>query len=226
VYNVFKDVKPMDYDRPTKAWVLSNTKPKIFPGCEAKAKIYADRYHLLLQRLLLDNRLVTEAEAAAGDLLEGQRVVTPVESLVGNPGRKLTFGLMTRVRDDRTRSWMIEDLHKVYPVELQLECGDLTDHLMTDGSFVLAEGEIVGDIFRIYSLEVPDAITRAASDNKDLVPRQAFGGNLSDEQLELLQEHESAETDGMYVILCEVHLDNPRVIEKLGDLFQGFGARF
>ncbi|CAK0836830.1 unnamed protein product [Prorocentrum cordatum] len=220
VYNVLKDVKPCDYDRSSKAWVLSSKRPKLFPGCDVKSKIYADRYFILLQRLLLENRLVTEAEAAAIGVMPNQRVLTPVESLVGNPGRKLTFGLMSRVQDDKSRTWVIEDLNKVYPVELEV---DTTHHLMTDGSFVLAEGEVVGDKFRIQSLQVPDAVSRAVSLEKDLIPRQGFGGDISEEQLDLLATHESSpENDGMFVILCEVHLDNPRVIEKLSDVFQGY----
>jgi DNA polymerase epsilon subunit 2 len=145
--------------------------------------------------------------------------MTPVESLVGNPGQKLTFGLMSRVPDDKERRWVIEDLHKVYPVDLQVH---ESDHIMTDGSFVLAEGEVVGGNFVVKSLEVPEAISRGVSFDKDLIPVQAFGGNLSDEQLRILDRHEHDGAEGMFVIITEVHLDNPRVIEKLTELFQGY----
>mmetsp|Transcript_58691 Transcript_58691/g.132296 ORF Transcript_58691/g.132296 Transcript_58691/m.132296 type:complete len:550 (+) Transcript_58691:51-1700(+) len=219
VYNVMTDVRLFDYQRATRGWVASPNRVKIFPGSDVKAKIYADRYHMLLQRLLLEGKIVTEAEAAAGAVLPGQRVLTLVESLVGNPGKKLTFGLLKRIHDEATRRWAIEDLHQMYPLEL---CVEDSDHLMTDGSFVLAEGELVNDTFRVCHLEVPPAVTRRVTEEKDQVPPQAFGGDLTDEQLKVLAINESENSDGMYVVLCEVHLDNVQVLEKLGDVFQGY----
>jgi len=220
VYNVLTEVMPYDFNRATKAWTVHPSKPSLFPGPDAKAKIYADRYHILLERLLLEGKLVPEAlMMTGGALLPGQRILTPVESLVGNPGRKLTFGLISRQHDETVRRWVIEDIHKVFPIELQVK---ESEHLMTDGSFVLAEGEVVGDVFRVYSLDVPAAIPRSVSLERDQVPRQCFGGTLKDEQLQTLEKSEALNPDGMYVVLNEVHLDSVRVLEKLADLFQGY----
>uniref|UniRef100_A0A7S0B8A7 DNA polymerase epsilon subunit n=1 Tax=Pyrodinium bahamense TaxID=73915 RepID=A0A7S0B8A7_9DINO len=219
VYNVMMDVKPFDYQRATKEWTPSPNRAHLFPESDAKAKIYADRYHLLLQRLLIEGKVVTEAEAMAGAVLPGQRVLTPVESLVGNPGKKLTFGLITRRQDENTRRWAIEDLHQVYPLDLEVA---ESDHLMTDGSFVIAEGVLMGDRFRVSHLEVPPAVTRHISESKDQVPAQVFGGSLTDEQLKILAASEHDSPEGMYVILCEVHLDSARVLEKLADVFTAY----
>mmetsp|Transcript_49769 Transcript_49769/g.115497 ORF Transcript_49769/g.115497 Transcript_49769/m.115497 type:complete len:550 (-) Transcript_49769:89-1738(-) len=219
VYNVLTDVKPYDYQRGTREWTLSPSKAHLFPGAEAKAKIYADRYHVLLQRLLTEGKMIMENEAMSGAVLPGQRILTPVESLVGNPGKKLTFGLIKRVHDESARRWAIEDLHQVFPLEIQVTD---SDHLMTDGSFVLAEGELVGDKFRVWRLEVPPAIPRQVSELKDQFPPQAFGGSLTDEQLRTLSLSEPESPDAMYVIFCEVHFDSARVLEKLDDVFQGY----
>uniref|UniRef100_A0A7S4RG91 DNA polymerase epsilon subunit n=1 Tax=Alexandrium monilatum TaxID=311494 RepID=A0A7S4RG91_9DINO len=221
VYNAVTDVRQFDYLRATKEWAPSPGRAGVLAACDAKAKIYADRYHLLLQRLLLEGRLVTEAEAMAGAVLPGQRVLTPVESLVGNPGRKLTFGLLTRLQDEHARRWAIEDVHQLYPLELDVA---QAGHLLTDGSFVLAEGELVGDRFRVARLEVPPAVPRRVSEEKDQVPPRAFGGDLTDEQLRLLAASEPEAPEAMYVVLCEVHLDSARVLEKLADVFQGYEA--
>eukprot|EP00931_Biecheleriopsis_adriatica_P074002 TRINITY_DN48192_c0_g1_i1.p1 TRINITY_DN48192_c0_g1~~TRINITY_DN48192_c0_g1_i1.p1 ORF type:complete len:559 (-),score=115.04 TRINITY_DN48192_c0_g1_i1:85-1761(-) len=219
IYNVLTQVHPFTYNKSTKVWVRSERQSTLFAEPESKARIYADRFHILLQRLLLEGKLVPEAQAALGALLPGQRVLTPVESLVGNPGRKLTFGLLSRQHDEIARRWVIEDLHKVFPVELEVK---ESDHLMTDGSFVLAEGEVVGSAFRVYNLDVPGAIPRPVSLERDQVPLQTFGGTLSDEQLQTLEHHEPHNPEGMYVVLSEVHLDSVRVLEKLTDLFQGY----
>jgi len=174
---------------------------------------------MLLQRMLLEHKFVMEEEATNGGLLPGQKVLTKVGSLQGNPGTKITFGLISRTQDTGARRWMIEDLHKVYPVELEVEA---STHLMTDGSFVLAEGKLEGGHFKIHNLDVPAAVKRTTTLQKDLIPRQVFGGTLTDEQLKTLEESEPSNADGFYVVLCEVHLDSVRVLDKLSDLFQGY----
>lgn len=219
VYNATKDVWPFDFRRATKEWARASEPPTVLAGSDVKAKIYIDRYHLLLQRMLLEGKLVSEEDAASGGVLPGQRILTKVESLQGNPGPKITFGLLSRVRDESARRWIIEDLHKVYPIEFDVK---ESDHLMTDGSFVLAEGMVEGGCFRVHHLDVPAAVPRTVTLEKDQVPRQVFGGSLTDEQLQILEESEPQNPDGFYVVLCEVHLDSVRVLEKLSDLFQGY----
>lgn len=220
VYNALRDVKAFDYHTSSKEWIPSLTRPQLFPGAEAKSKIFADRYQLLYQRILLEGEMVTEAEAATGAILPGQRVLTPVESILGNPGRKLTFGLLSRTDDTSKREWQIEDLHKRFKVQL-LERE--SDHLVTDGCFVLAEGRLVGEEFHVERLEVPAAVPRSATIEKDQVPSQFFGGELTDEQLNTLARNEE-EDDGWYVILSEVNLDSVRVLDRIKDLLQGYEA--
>eukprot|EP00933_Yihiella_yeosuensis_P015880 TRINITY_DN1370_c1_g1_i1.p1 TRINITY_DN1370_c1_g1~~TRINITY_DN1370_c1_g1_i1.p1 ORF type:complete len:573 (+),score=100.90 TRINITY_DN1370_c1_g1_i1:182-1720(+) len=219
IYNVLKEVRPFEFNRATKVWAPIAKQPTLFGGCDSKSRIFADRYHVLLQRLLIEGKLVTEAQATTGALLPGQRVLTPVESLVGNPGRKLTFGLLSRQHDENRRRWVIEDLHKVFEVELEVQ---ESDHLMTDGSFVLAEGQVVGNAFKVYHLDVAGAIPRTVSLDKDQVPLQAFGGSLTEEQLSQLERKEHLYIDGKYVTMSEVHLDDVRVLEKVETIFQGF----
>lgn len=220
VYNALTDVQPYDFDRATKTWNLSPQRPRLLPDCSAKSKIYADRFHILLQRMLLEGKLVMEAYVKAnGTVLPNQRILTPVESLVGNPGNKLTFGLLTRVQEQGVRRWTIEDLHKVFRVELDVND---SEHLITDGCFVLAEGQLDGDIFRVSRLDVPAAVPRDVSLARDQVPLGVFGGRLTDEQIKTLERQEAGNADGMYVILCEVFLDSHHVLEKLYDLFDGY----
>lgn len=219
VYNVTVDVKPFSYQVSTKEWVASSTPATLFPASDVKAQIYSSRFYVILQRTLLEGRLVAEEEANVMGLLPNQRVLTKVESLQGNPGFKIVFGLIARVPADGARKWVIEGMHKSYALELE---PDALDHLVTDGSFVLAEGRLVDNKFVASDLIVPSCVPRRITLVKDLVPRQIFGGNLTDEQLQLLTESEPGNTDGFYVVLCEIHLDSGRVLEKLADLFQGY----
>lgn len=219
VYNVLTDMKHFCYQNTTREWVPSNINPKLFPNISDKTKIYAERYQLLWQRLRLEGSFVPESEVATEGLLEGQRVITPVESLVGNPGRKLTFGLLSRIHGDGTSKWSIEDLNSYFPVDLKVE---QSDHLITDGSFVLAEAMMIDGRVRISHLDVPAAVSRQVSAEKDQIPPQVFGGNLSCEQLSILEQAEPENSDAMYVVLAEVHLDDARVLEKISDMFHGY----
>lgn len=221
IYNVLTDVALYKFSQSTKVWSRSEKPPSFFAASDSKAQIYANRYHILLQRILLEGTLVPEAHATQGGVLPGQRVLTPVESLIGNPGRKLTFGLLSREHDELSRRWVIEDVHKVFSVELEVK---EVAHLITDGSFVLAEGEMVDGAFKVYSLDMPAAVPRSISMEKDQIPRQAFGGSLTNEQLQLMENSESANSDGFYVVLSEVNLDSVRVLEMLTVIFQGFEA--
>lgn len=218
VYDVMTQVRPFDYRRQTKEWVLSINKPTLFPSCDSKAKIYQDRYHLLWQRLLLDGDFIPEAETTDG-LIPGKKVLTPVASIVGNPGKKITFGLISRFQQDAFRGWTIEDPHKVMRLSLGVT---ESSRLVTDGSFVLLEGELKGDIFDVHRLDVPQAVPRIVSMEQDQVPVQVFGGDQTEEQLATLGIVEQEHPEGMYVILSEVHLDKSKVVEKLSVLLHGY----
>mmetsp|Transcript_92872 Transcript_92872/g.174848 ORF Transcript_92872/g.174848 Transcript_92872/m.174848 type:complete len:555 (-) Transcript_92872:80-1744(-) len=222
VYNLMTDMRPLDYRRASKEWVLSHHSPELFPGVSSKIKIYADRYMTLWQRLLIQGKLVPEVEAVDGGINPDQRVLTPVESLVGNPGRKLTFGLISRAQEEvmGARRWVIEDLHKAYPLEFEDDTSEWDHQLVTDGSFVLAEGELQGGRFLVKRLEMPTAVTREMSLDRDEIPVQC--GRFSKEQIAHLALCEEQHGEGFYVTLCEVHLDSARVLEKLSDLFQGY----
>lgn len=222
IYNTLTDVRPFEYKRADRAWVPCQGKPKLFAAADMKAKIYQERFYILWQRLLLEGEYVPEAIAKGQPLLPHQKVLTPVESLAGNPGRKVTFGVICSEHSSAgVRRWAIEDLHRSYPVELLVPDSQT---LITDGCFVLAEGELVNDVFRISSIDVPPAVGRAVTDDKDDVPSDAFGGNLTNSQLEQLQKSEVEYQDDLFIVLSEVHLDCIRTIDKLGELFQSFEA--
>merc|ERR1740121_2982932 len=97
VYDATTDVRPFEFRRATKEWVPASQYSSIFASSNAKAKIYHERYQILLQRMLLEGKLVLEEDVSFNGLIPGQRVLTKVESLKGNPGNKIVFGLISHV---------------------------------------------------------------------------------------------------------------------------------
>lgn len=225
VYSALKDVIPYEFDRANKEWRQRHDGANLFPGVSAKARIYADRYHIIWQRLLIQGPYVAEVDAAAGGALPGQQVLTPVESLVGNLGSKVTFGLLSRAPDDgnQARRWTIEDINRAYPIEFDENAYSMWNHqLVTDGSFVLAEGTMTRDCFQAKRIVIPETIPRSLSEERDQVPVQVFGGSYTDDELGVLKQAEVDNADGLYVVFSEVHLDSVRNGEKLADIFQGY----
>lgn len=224
IYHAMHDVLPFDYLIARKEWAASHLAPRLLAGAESKAEIYRARYGLLWQRLFLKQDFISAAHAEeaghCGSLTFGKsRVVTPVESLAGNPGKKLTFGLLTKFVGEQNDGWQLEDLHKVVPTNINLQ---ESDRLITAGSFVLAEGEMRDGKFHINRIEIPEAVSRQESNFLDQIPPGIFGGSLNEGQL---KEYISCQPDGdngMFVVLSDVHLDDFRVLQKLGDLFQGY----
>lgn len=227
VYNVMTDMRRFSYFQATKEWRHDTNGVKAFPGVNSKIQIYADRYHILWSRLLLSGEFVPEVEASGTSLLPGQRVITPVQSLVGNLGMKTTFGLISQTSqdDDGKQYWIIEDLHQAYPLEFVETCISSWDHqLICNGCFVIAQGEMLVDRFLVHNIELPQAVPRQMSQDRDQVPTQIFGGHLTEDQLKMLRGAEGDEKnqDGMYVVLSEVHLDDVKTLERLSDIFQGY----
>lgn len=81
---------------------------------------------------------------------------------------------------------------------------------------------MTADKFLVKKLEVPLAVERSITDERDEMPLQMFGGNVTEEQVHLMRQQEEFNSDGMYVTLSEVHLDNVIVLERLADLFHGY----
>ncbi|CAK9073984.1 DNA polymerase epsilon subunit B (DNA polymerase II subunit 2) (AtDPB2) (Protein CYCLOPS 2), partial [Durusdinium trenchii] len=96
-----------------------------------------------------------------------------------------------------------------------------SSHLVTDGSFVLCEGELLDGIFQVCALHALAAIPRKVSIEKDQLPVEVLTASMSAEQLKILEAQEESR-EGSYVILSEVHLDSVPVLEMLETLFQGY----
>jgi DNA polymerase epsilon subunit 2 len=193
-------------------------------AAKAKTNMMRDRYVLLHQRIMrhpLFAPPMLGAQAAAGDgadAIPGHVELTQIESLVGSRGRRCIFGLLT----ERDRGeFYLEDQNS--SVRLNLEHATHSAGLYTKGCFVLAEGEVRDEVFIVDVLGFPPPETRAQT----LV---AGGGRVdflglpmpTDAEREQMKSMEQDNEDAMFVVLSDVHLDNPSVMEKLHDLFTGF----
>eukprot|EP00397_Hematodinium_sp_SG-2012_P026091 GEMP01027307.1.p1 GENE.GEMP01027307.1~~GEMP01027307.1.p1 ORF type:complete len:657 (+),score=134.60 GEMP01027307.1:276-2246(+) len=139
-------------------------------------------------------------------------VVTGVESLRGNPGPKVTVGYLVKLGDN----WVLEDQHEAVRVDMRHVSS--SSEFITRGAFVVAEGFVDNrdSTFRVEKIWHPPMENLAS---KVLSDRNTFGGIHSRDDLITLSEMKDEE---FYVILSEVHIDEPEVLAKLDMIFQRF----
>lgn len=80
---------------------------------------------------------------------------------------------------------------------------------------------VTEDVLHAQVLAFPPPETRAESliALGDVDP---FGLEISKQQREQIQELEAEETNSAFILLSDVHLDDPQVLSKLDQLFQGY----
>eukprot|EP00742_Colponemidia_sp_Colp-10_P009321 GILJ01010153.1.p1 GENE.GILJ01010153.1~~GILJ01010153.1.p1 ORF type:complete len:545 (+),score=81.60 GILJ01010153.1:34-1635(+) len=215
VLNAFEDIPKFTYNTTRKTFFPVLETPKLHASAEAKIEIYRERYHLILQRLLRDKHFTPPVPGITYKQ-DTYIPITSTESLIGNPGRKYVFGMITQQEEGK---FFLEDLHKAVPLDLsEASAGE---GLLTEGCFVLADGEFIDGSFRAKLLVGPSYELRrssvAACGNLDL-----FGGTRSPQDLYRLATMEKHNIDSMIVTLSNVHLDLPQVMEKLRSLFEGY----
>ena len=209
-------------------YAVEQPKSKSDVPTEAKINVYRDRLVLLHQRLMRDVHFAPSvigtsvtANASRNRVVADHQVerikLTQLESLVGSTGHKCLYGMISKLEDG---NYYLEDLNG--KVQMDISNAQQTHGIITEGSIVLAEGELEDGIFRADTLGFPPPETKedsvAAAGNVDFLlekPRFSF-------EVENLKQMEEASTNTSFVVLSEVHLDDERVIEKLQKMFEGY----
>lgn len=190
-----------------------------------KVEMFAQRYALIQQRILRQDlfrpKLVpAEGRHTAEDSGSGTLFITPVESLLGRSGVKFLLGMIVQVEEG---IYYLEDHTGQVPMDLS-QASILTEGFITENCIVLIEGEMIDGMLRVHRMGNPLVETRAAAlDAIGMQNSDIFNSMSSLAEVEKLHEQELHHgQEGMFVILSDVHLDRPAVMEKLEKLFDGF----
>lgn len=198
--------------------------PSTFPP-QSKIQLYIDRF-LIIQQRLRRHRLFRPVQwgnlgggRAARDIAE----LTELKALLGRVGeRRYVMGFLSRHDEGR---YFIEDLSARLP--LDVSGAETADGLFTENCIIVAEGELTpGGSFRALALGLPPAEPREES----LLALQGldfFGGQhgSSSKCSELDQAQWAARHDeDRVVLLSEVALDRPEILERLRTIFGAFEA--
>jgi len=117
----------------------------------------------------------------------------------------------------------LEDRTGMVKLDLS-QCQVLSDGYICESCIVLVEGEYLDDILHVYKIGHPPTESRLDTiQSIGYAKLDIFGTMPSESEFAKTRNEELIHgIDGMFVILSDVHLDNPEVMEKLKTLFQGF----
>lgn len=104
------------------------------------------------------------------------------------------------------------------------ETSVVTDGFIAENCIMLVEGEMVDGVLHVHRMGNPIIETRTDSiDTIGLQNSDVFQSMSSYAEVEKMREQElNHGPEGMFVVLSDVHLDNPNVMEKLETLFEGY----
>jgi len=199
---------------------LEKSVPKLHGSPADKANLFRERYSILHQRSLR-HKLFTPPSLGSNPAEMKKVQLKPLEFLVGSTTKMkdvIVLGMLVQLKEGK---WYLED--PTGSIQLDLSSAFFQPGLFTENSFVLAEGWYEDSVFHIdgFGLPPPEcaAITRNYFGNINF-----FGGPsaVQVKSSEKLAKIEKQNEDAMFVILSDVWLDNPRVMEKLNQLFLGY----
>ncbi|OQR91471.1 DNA polymerase epsilon subunit, partial [Thraustotheca clavata] len=142
--------------------------------------------------------------------------LTRIESLLGVTGVKRVLGMLGE--DERKKKYLEDLTARIYINTDKAVCAP---GMYTLNSVVIVEGTVKDDVFHVTSMGGPPPEFRTDS-QVILGGLDPLGIEVSSLQLTQIQELEAKDEDASFVILSDVHLDDPQVMKRLEILFEGY----
>jgi len=191
----------------------------------SKAHISRERYNVLKQRTLRHSFFKGKLEGAA--VAEGESgELTPLSALLGHSRYKsrsesglVVMGMLSQLEEGK---YYLEDLDG--KVRLGLSAETTTSYgLFTENSIVIAEGVYEDEVFAARTLAMPPSEPRATS-IQSIGALNYFGGVSNAGEQATLGRIEIEDEGAMFVVVSDVWLDKPIVIERLRQMFDGYST--
>ena len=212
------------YEDMRKAFRLAPMESSVNGGfhgsAEDKVNMFRERFNLVHQRVRRHNafRQTISTNSAQLDSASTPGIkITPIDSLLGEYGNRFLLGMLTQVEEG---CYYLEDLTGKIPINMaNIRC----DGFVSENTIVLVEGAVIDGVFKPEKMGMPPyEVRHEAIDTVGLQTADIFSSIGNRSQFKLLKEQEEEAVDRQFVILSDVHLDVPLVMDKLKDLFEGF----
>ena len=189
-------------------------KEVIFDSSKDKILFNLRRFNIVKQRLLRQLR---------GDSDSSKILLTSIKSIKGinSPNQeRFVFGLITE---------MVEGTYHLEDPEdfIQLDFSTLIEHpidFVTDGGLYLMKGICFGNRFAVKGILSVNCEKREDTLSLLTHPNLSEATNYA-EPLHELKQMEAQAKNARFVVISEVWLDQPQILERLKILFDGFNAQ-
>jgi len=198
--------------------------------------VLRERLHVVQQRLLRNPAFVPPvlgpspaAHVAGGShRIHGspqqQHIeLTQIESLVAQQNGHQTqcaLGIISRLGDGKL---YLEDLHG--KVQLDIRRANFSPGIVTEGSIVLVEGQLVDEVFEAINVGGPPCEDRQKSLLAHGGLDMLVGGDpIPQSTLNSLLSLEKAADDVSFLVLSDVFLDDPKVLKNLRNILEVFST--
>lgn len=153
---------------------------------------------MFIQRFLIAKAKVTLHPSFKSE----NSLINTIDSLIGCRGEKIVFGVLTRVDG---KSWVLEDLNSSIKLEISKTI-EKNSGFFCEGCVVLVQGIHNDGIFNVSCMAQPPV----SWISDDPFPTPSIRWNIP------WPDH------SLIIVLSNVHLDDPRVLNMLDKLFQGY----
>ncbi|EGG18266.1 putative DNA polymerase epsilon subunit B [Cavenderia fasciculata] len=209
------DVPLFHYDQNKKLFVKEEKPEKSLHGnAKSKSELFRRRYQTALQ-------ILERHPTFAAPILPNQKksldqfTLTPINSLLGNPGMKCVLGTISQIVEGK---YYLEDLNS----KVQLDLTNATSEygLITENGIVLVWGEFEDGLFKAASIRPSNTEERQKS--LDLLQGlDMFGDRPNDRMMHKLKQYEN-EVENSIILFSDVWLDNPTVVSHLESVFEKY----
>ncbi|KAI8991954.1 DNA polymerase alpha/epsilon subunit B-domain-containing protein [Mycotypha africana] len=206
------------FDENSNTFYKSKVQPAAICSATEKGEMYRNRLKLIKQRILRNETFCPPTMNI--DDNDNYVKLTSIKSLIGRDKKAFViFGMLTQLEEGKI---YLED--EDANIELVLNNATYDYGLFTDGCFVIVEGVYGEDHrFHVQEIHLPPAEPRDISDVMfGHVDFLGLPKPLVDENL--LKLEEKAHGEITFVIMSDVHLDQPRVMDALRQIFAGYAA--
>ncbi|KAF1330108.1 DNA polymerase epsilon subunit, partial [Globisporangium splendens] len=216
VFNAFETPK-LHYSSHTSSYELkSDAHRRIHASPEYRINLLRDRF-ISVDLRVKRNKMFAPPAVAVSNAVEYIEL-SRIESLLGVTGMKRVIGMIGQ--DERKRVYLEDLTSRIY---VDLTNATYTNGLFTINCVVLVEGEVIDDVLHVHSMGFPPPEPKAQS-LEVLSGIDPLGVEVSAQQLEQIRELEAGDHHATFIVLSDVHLDDPQVMKHLDVLFQGLEA--
>lgn len=200
---------------------------KLFKKIQSKSEMFSDsardkilfnlrRFNIVKQRLLRQLRSETEKLSKIA--------LTSIKSMKGinSPNQeRYVFGLITEMTEG---TFSLEDPEEFIPLDFSdLKEAPSIDYVMEGGLFLL-KGICLGNRFLVQNVSAVQCEKRRETMSMLTHPDITEATNFA-EPLHELKQMELQAKNARFVVISEVWLDQPQILERLKILFDGFNAQ-